>query len=581
MNHDSLRGVRIWLSGSIPDEVGPEEKQRIHDFLSAFAKEVFRRGGRLVYGSHPSIRDVLLDAAREYKTRTGQKAGLVMVVSRLYSKEPEQNGVKLAEWNDLCAEKVIETREVLADPATGEISRPGSLQILSDVLVEQCNSIVAVGGRWWEVAAEMAGVPKEIDLARENQLPLFLLGGLGGATREYLGSHPELLRDCRNGLTEEENLALSKVGDPGELSKRVVDQISRLPLRWRTPQSGRPFRILCLDGGGIRGAFTAAVLKYWEKATGRRVVDHFDLIAGTSTGGILAIGLGLGMPASEMLDFYVKEGGTIFPIEEEVQRLRHTFRHWFGAKFDQDVLRAKIDAAYKSAPVKTSVLDDALTRLVIPAYNTEADTLIVFRTPHGSGGANDKGRKTVEVALATAAAPTYFKPIKVGHILAVDGGVWANSPTTIALAEAVHELGVAPERVEMLSVGTTFSPSLEGQPFLLDGKMIGTAIEPVAGWLPAMLAGFFWKPMRIQGKLGWLPNIAGFLMKTQGQTAEYVCEQLLGNRLLRVDEATVDTSLDDVKAVGRLIGLADKVAKKSLPEVKVRFLNGVPVDPWR
>lgn len=318
MNHDSLRGVRIWLSGSIPDEVGPEEKQRIRDYLSAFAKEVFRRGGRLVCGSHPSIRDVLLDAAREYKTRTGEKAGLVLVVSRLYSKEPEQNGVKLAEWNDLCAEKVIETREALADPATGEISRPGSLQILRDVLVEQCNAIVAVGGRWWEVATEIAGIPKEIDLAGENQLPLFLLGGLGGSTREYLGSHPELLRDCRNGLTEEENLALSKVGDPAELSKRVVDQISRLPLRWRTPQSGRPFRILCLDGGGIRGAFTAAVLKYWEKATGRRVVDHFDLIAGTSTGGILAIGLGLGMPASEMLDFYVKEGGAIFPIEEGV-----------------------------------------------------------------------------------------------------------------------------------------------------------------------------------------------------------------------------------------------------------------------
>ncbi len=580
MTNDLLQGIRIWLSGSIPDEVGPEEKQRIRDFVSAFAKQVFHRGGRLVHGTHPSIRDVLLDAAREYKTSKGQKAGLVMVVSRLYSKEPEQNGVKLAEWNALCAEKVIETREALADPATGEISIPGSLRILRDVLVEQCNAIVAVGGRW-EVAAEMAGVPDEIDLAKENQLPLFLLGGLGGATREYLESHRELLRDCRNGLTEQENIALSKVGDPDELSKQVVEQISRLPLRWRTPQSGRPFRILCLDGGGIRGAFTAAVLKYWEQATGRKVVDHFDLIAGTSTGGILAIGLGLGMPASEMLDFYVKEGGTIFPIEQEIQCLRHSFRHWFGAKFDQSVLRKKIDAAYKTAPVKTSVLDDALTRLVIPAYNTAADTLVIFRTPHGSGGAIDRGRNTVEVALATAAAPTYFNPTKVGHILAVDGGVWANSPTTIALAEAVQELGVAIERVEMLSVGTTYSPSLEGQPLLLDGKMVGAAIKPVVGWLPAKLASIFWKPMRIQGKLGWLPNIAGFLMKTQSQTAEHVCERLLGDRFLRVDEATVDTSLDDVKAVDRLIGLAENVARRRLPHVKERFLNGVPVDPWR
>ena len=581
MTRDDLKGARIWLSGAIYDDAEPGEKQSILDFVSALAREVFSRGGRLVHGSHPSIREALLDVARKYKADTEEKAGLVLVVSRFFSKDPEKSGVNLPKWNDLCAEKVIETREALADPATGEISRKESLAILRDVLVEQSNAIVAVGGNWWNIAAANAGVPDEIDLARENQLPLFLLGGLGGATREYLGSHPELLRQCRNGLTEDENLALSKVGDAAELAKRVVDQISRLSLRWRTPQGGRPFRILCLDGGGIRGAFTAAVLQYWEKATGRRVVDHFDMIAGTSTGGILAIGLGLGMPASEMLDFYVKEGRNIFPIEEEVQRLLHAFRHWFGAKFDQGVLRTKIDAAFKTAPVKTSVLDDALTRLVIPSYNTEADTLIVFRTPHGSGGANDQGWNTVEVALATAAAPTYFQPIKVRHLLAVDGGVWANSPTTIALAEAVHELGVSLERVEMLSVGTTFSPSLEGQPLLLDGKIVGAVIKPVAGWWAALLARVFSPSFRVQGKLGWLPNIAGFLMKTQSQTADHVCEKLLGERFLRVDEVTVATTLDDVGAIDRLIGLADKVAEKNLPAVKVRFLNGVPVDRWR
>jgi hypothetical protein len=367
---------------------------------------------------------------------------------------------------------------------------------------------------------------------------------------------------------------------PNELAKRVVDQISRLPLRSRTPQSGRPFRILCLDGGGIRGAFTAAVLDYWEKATGRKIAEHFDLIAGTSTGGILAIGLGLGMTAAQMLDFYVKEGGEIFPVEVEISRLRHSFRHWFGAKFDQSVLRGKLEAAYSGAPVDSSVLDNSRTRLVIPAYNTETDKLIVFRTPHGAGGANDAGRKPVEVALATAAAPTYFNPIKIDHILAVDGGVWANSPTTVALAEAIRELDVAPERVEMLSIGTTFTPSLEGQPLLLDRKMIEALIKPATGWLTAKLVSFFWKPTRIQGKIGWLPNIAGFLMKTQAQTAEYVCEQILGDRFLRIDEPTVDTRLDDIMAIDRLIGLGRDVAAKHLHVVETRFLNGLPADLW-
>ena len=336
-----------------------------------------------------------------------------------------------------------------------------------------------------------------------------------------------MLRSCTNGLTEAQNLELSEIKNPDDLANRVLEQIARLPLRVRSQQSGRPFRILCLDGGGIRGAFTAAVLKYLEDATGYRVFDHFDLIAGTSTGGILAIGLGLKMTASDMLDFYINEGPVIFPVEAGFRRLAHSFRHWFGAKFDQSVLKKKLETAYATAPIKSSVLDNSCTRLVVPAYNTESDSLLVFRTPHGSGGANDKGRNLVEVALATAAAPTYFRPIQMGAILAVDGGVWANCPTTVALAEAIKELQVAPERIEMLSVGTTFAPKLEGQPLLVDGTLVETVAKPFFGRIKAKILSWFWKPVRIQDKLGWLPNIAGFLMKTQAKTADYVSRGIL------------------------------------------------------
>jgi hypothetical protein len=324
MEPSSLSGVRIWLSGSIPDEATLEEAQRIRDFVSAFAQEVFRWGGHLVHGSHPTIREALLQAAQNYKARTKEKAGLTMVVSRLYSKEPDKHGVRVSEWNDLCVEKAIQTREAPAGTMTGEVSKEKSLEIMRHILVEQCNAIVSVGGKWWKIASDKAGTPKEIELARKNQLPLFLLGGLGGATRDYLKGHSDLLRQCNNGLSEDDNLKLSEDADPAKLSSRVINQLLRLPLRWRKPGSGRPFRILCLDGGGIRGAFTAAVLKYWEQATGLRIVDHFDLIAGTSTGGILAIGIGLGMSAADMLEFYNTQGSVIFPIEGSIQRLRHS-----------------------------------------------------------------------------------------------------------------------------------------------------------------------------------------------------------------------------------------------------------------
>src|SRR5262249_16701393 len=160
-----------------------------------------------------------------------------------------------------------------------------------------------------------------------------------------------------------------------------------------------------------------------DQSSGPRLVDHFDLIAGTSTGGILAIGLGLGMTASQMRDFYVAKGPTIFPIEEEIAALYHSFRHWFGAQFHQSALNAHREAACPRTSGAAPVPDPSLARLVTPTYDTKSDTPIVLRTPHGIAAAVHRGRQAVEVALATAAAPTYFDPLPIGHYLAVDGGV--------------------------------------------------------------------------------------------------------------------------------------------------------------
>src|SRR4051794_587667 len=82
---------------------------------------------------------------------------------------------------------------------------------------------------------------------------------------------------------------------------------------WSDPMEVRPFRILSLDGGGIMGAFAASALAAFERSTGRRIVEHFDLITGTSTGGIIAIGLAMGTTAEEICKFYEEEGAKIFP----------------------------------------------------------------------------------------------------------------------------------------------------------------------------------------------------------------------------------------------------------------------------
>src|SRR5712691_13468291 len=80
------------------------------------------------------------------------------------------------------------------------------------------------------------------------------------------------------------------------------------------------FRIFSLDGGGIKETFSAAALAALEEATGKRCVEHFDLITGTSTGGIIAIGLGLELSAREIVEFYEEHGPDIFPHMSLVQR---------------------------------------------------------------------------------------------------------------------------------------------------------------------------------------------------------------------------------------------------------------------
>ena len=102
-------------------------------------------------------------------------------------------------------------------------------------------------------------------------------------------------------------------------------------------------RILSIDGGGLKGALPAAFLAEIEEATGKRIVDHFDLIAGTSTGGIIAIGLGLGIPAQTILDFYVNEGPAVFRQDRPhlwvVEKFYRTARRVRRAKYAPDQLK--------------------------------------------------------------------------------------------------------------------------------------------------------------------------------------------------------------------------------------------------
>jgi hypothetical protein len=335
--------------------------------------------------------------------------------------------------------------------------------------------------------------------------------------------------------------------------------LERLPLVRGEGSDGISFRILALDGGGLKGAFTASAIATWEKQTGLRVVDHFDLIAGTSTGGILALGLGLGLSGQEMLDFYRKRGPVIFPVTRIRGRAWHTVRHIVYPKYSQEILLRELEAAFYAGG-KPIQLKDSRCRLVIPTYHAVAGASHQFRTPHHPDLTADADTEAAHAALATAAAPTFFSAARIANMVAessyFDGGVWANSPAMAAIIEAVCFLRRPLERIDVLSVGTTEEPFTARQ----------QTRAGILGWL-------------------WKKRILELLMNVQQESSLRLARNLVGEvRFLRVNTVTApgSYSLDGPREIGELADLGSRAALQTevLGQVKSRFLNGVSVAPW-
>lgn len=217
------------------------------------------------------------------------------------------------------------------------------------------------------------------------------------------------------------------------------------------------FQILSLDGGGIKGLFSAAILAHLEEDLNINVSDYFDLIVGTSTGGIIALGLGSGMRPREIVHFYVEKGAAIFPSTRLTQ-----VRKWWRNKYNAFPLEKALKDCFGE-----KLLGESKKRIVIPSYNIGKNDVYLFKTPHHERLTRDFKVPMWKVALATSAAPTYF-PIFTGvnHIRLVDGGFWANNPTMVGIAEAVSTLGQSLENIWVLSLGTT--EEVKGRPKSLD-----------------------------------------------------------------------------------------------------------------
>jgi uncharacterized protein len=520
-------------------------------FVKQFAATVFRGGGHILHGSHPSLIPTLLDEAAKHVAGGGRKDCLTLAVSKHWSKNTTL--VPVHSWRQRCM--VYETPE-----ATGEAPRDDSLKILREWMSARCDALVAVGGKWWQEVAGRAGIPLEAGLAIDRGLPCFLLGGLGGAAHDFVKDHPALMKSLKNGFDEATNRAIATHENVGELLRQVCEQLSRLPLVRGRVSDGISFRILALDGGGIKGAFTASVLATLEKSLGESIGTQFDLIAGTSTGGILAIAVGMGLKPQDMLGFYRERGPVIFPTMRFHRRWKRELRHLFRPKHSQATLLRELKKAYFPGD-QHKVLGESACRLVVPAYDAVSGVCHIFRTPHHPLLKADEFTNAAEVALATAAAPTYFSAARVQNMISnapyFDGGVWANCPAMATIVEAVCYLNVPLDRIDVLSIGMT------DEPFTV--KMM--AKSGFAGW-------------------GWGRTLIDLLMNAQVDSAVRHAQQLVGEpRFLRINTTTTPKmySLDNAREIEDLISLGNKKASDPaiLYQVRSRFLNGINAMNWR
>ncbi|GAB4485962.1 MAG: patatin-like phospholipase family protein [Thermodesulfovibrionales bacterium] len=271
-------------------------------------------------------------------------------------------------------------------------------------------------------------------------------------------------------------------------------------------------RVLSIDGGGIRGIIPAMTLAELERITNRKTSSLFDLIAGTSTGGILACALAAPnpMPAREIIGLYLQEGPEIFE-RSGIGRLGTGFG-LFGPKYTGKQLQASLREYLGHAR-----LTDCAPEVLVTAYDIERRQPHFFKS-HKARKHEDRDCSLVEVAAATASAPTYFPPCKVdsgGYSAAlIDGGVYATNPAMCALVEAMT---LWPgEEIMLVSLGT--GELTRPMPY-----------EDAKGW----------------GLAKWATRILDAVFDGASDTVSYQCAQILGDRFTRI-QCSLTVASDDM-----------------------------------
>lgn len=299
--------------------------------------------------------------------------------------------------------------------------------------------------------------------------------------------------------------------------------------------------ILSIDGGGIKGVFAASFLASVEDAVGAPLQDHFDLIAGTSTGGIIAIALGLGYSARDILGFYEEHGPEIF--QSGVAGFVASIKQVGRSKYSNESLSASLNRFFGGR-----TLGEGKAALLIPSFNLESGEIYLFRSGKDARFDTDSETEALDAALATSAAPTFFPAhrTKKGTPL-IDGAVWANNPTELAVVEGLSSFGWPANSIRVLSVGCTQEAFSAG---LARNAALGAAY--------------------------WGVKATEMFMIAQSSAALTMAGRLIGpENIFRVNPIMPwkRFGLDKVSEIPSMKGLGDAEARKAMPVLTKMFFS--------
>jgi len=318
----------------------------------------------------------------------------------------------------------------------------------------------------------------------------------------------------------------------------------------------KSFRVLTLDGGGMRVLYTATLLQVLAKRFDQRFHEKeadigrsFDLICGTSTGAILACALGVGIPLSRVKALYIEHGPRIFtdPMPKRKRLYPWAFKHRAQPAANAQALKDALSDCFGNITLAQAYEKRGIG-LCIPTITAVNYRARVLKTPHNKGRHRDNNYRIVDVCMASAAAPIFFPLAKRtgpndDHIVQhfVDGGLWANNPVLVGLTEALGMVG-ADVPIEIVSVGTCDQPS--GDP-----NKLGDVNWGLKDWQ----AGVRIVEMSLSAQAFGINATAGFL-------AQYLCGCGRSVKIVRLKET--NKSPEQFSAIG--LDRADEVAIRTL-----------------